>query len=1108
MTNRLKLIWKFLCRFQFLVAIVLFPEYSNAQSEYMKQAPSLPVPPSAYEFIKYGEVPVTEYTGLPSIKIPLYTMKNGDIEFPLELSYHAGGIRVSEEASNVGLGWSMSIGTVTQIVNDKDDFDDDMQRRRLNYYALGVPYRYLMFPYTYYSNNQTLSPELSNSTITKEAPVHTWITYIDYLVPVGDELQRDAAFFNAEMGATRDFVDNEPDVFKASFAGHYLEFVTDFSSGTNVFFKVLNKKNYTVYGGGTTWTIICPDGMTYRFGAVEEIKNELSHTTQLPNGSQNSYQDVNSRTWHLTKIESPNNRTITFIYGRTPAVRDLPSLSHKELYSDQGDEMGAPCDEKFTDVFLGELGQAQTGDVLLSGESYSRSLPFERSYLTSIDFQIGMVEVVNGEREDRPNDKRIDAIKVKSGLTTIKQFKFDYSYFVATESGPSLLRNSSIGSMPFDDLSLFASSQQTHRLKLLSITEDQIPPIQFFYDETELPKKTSFATDYWGFYNGKTTNTSFLPNPTHLGLSTNLGNTSNDRRPSLDHSRAGTLTGIKYPTGGRTEFDYELHQIDEHDIPTSDGMGLRVKSIKDFIGDEVKSHTSFSYQGGKAMTPLFLFGEYFFTGYLKTPCPSLDCAYTTPGLDIPYNVSFLAGSNYLASSMLGSGTFVGYDKVTKKILTNDAAENGEVSTWFYNSTDIVAADLKADLVLPARKNPSVPENGLIKKVEMRDWPQGTLIKETFNEYEYKITDVDFGLKYASAGEYGYSIPSTTYCQTWRNVKLVGYYPLYGGESILKWTETNEYRNGRKFSTRTTNTYYPDNQLETSQSINSKAETVVTKYYYPGSSADPVLQQLAGRNILNVPYRITTTRSGKKVSDVITTYKNFPGVGLIKPNFVTKQIGSLTPQTQITFHDYDIHGNILRYEMANGIQNSIVWGYDGSLPLAHVLGSTPSDIAYSGFEDPAVTGGWTYTNTFTSNAKTGTKGFIGGSVSKDHLSPGVYDVSFWARATDGGTGNLSGTGTLTITGSIWKLYTFKISITSVAEAVNLNFSNCIVDELRLHPEGSMMKTFTHNPLIGLEAQCDENNIPTFYEFDSSLRLKEIRDFNQDIIKAFKYGFKGE
>ena len=69
-----------------------------------------PQSPNVAALGRYGEYPVSTYTGVPSITIPIYDIKAGSIEVPIRLNYHAAGIKVSDVTSWVGLGWSLSAG--------------------------------------------------------------------------------------------------------------------------------------------------------------------------------------------------------------------------------------------------------------------------------------------------------------------------------------------------------------------------------------------------------------------------------------------------------------------------------------------------------------------------------------------------------------------------------------------------------------------------------------------------------------------------------------------------------------------------------------------------------------------------------------------------------------------------------------------------------------------------------------------------------------------------------------------------------------------------------------------------------------------------------------
>ena len=52
----------------------------------------------AVAFMKYGDYPVSLYTELVDITIPIYTVRTGRPEIPIELRYHASSLRYDDIA--------------------------------------------------------------------------------------------------------------------------------------------------------------------------------------------------------------------------------------------------------------------------------------------------------------------------------------------------------------------------------------------------------------------------------------------------------------------------------------------------------------------------------------------------------------------------------------------------------------------------------------------------------------------------------------------------------------------------------------------------------------------------------------------------------------------------------------------------------------------------------------------------------------------------------------------------------------------------------------------------------------------------------------------------
>ncbi|WP_379782696.1 hypothetical protein, partial [Flavobacterium salmonis] len=74
--------------------------------------------PNAAEFAKYADYPVSYYTGTPNTSIPIYEIDIDGYKLPISLNYHASGIRVDQEATWVGLGWSLDAGSrISRTIN-------------------------------------------------------------------------------------------------------------------------------------------------------------------------------------------------------------------------------------------------------------------------------------------------------------------------------------------------------------------------------------------------------------------------------------------------------------------------------------------------------------------------------------------------------------------------------------------------------------------------------------------------------------------------------------------------------------------------------------------------------------------------------------------------------------------------------------------------------------------------------------------------------------------------------------------------------------------------------------------------------------------------------
>lgn len=98
-----------------------------------------PSSPEASAFQKYGDIPVDITSGSQQISIPFTTLKVGNFSWPLSLSYHTNGVKVSEVSTITGLGWVLNAGGIIsqKLVGANDIAMQNLFEPYTNYLELG-----------------------------------------------------------------------------------------------------------------------------------------------------------------------------------------------------------------------------------------------------------------------------------------------------------------------------------------------------------------------------------------------------------------------------------------------------------------------------------------------------------------------------------------------------------------------------------------------------------------------------------------------------------------------------------------------------------------------------------------------------------------------------------------------------------------------------------------------------------------------------------------------------------------------------------------------------------------------------------------------------------
>lgn len=514
------------------------------QAQMVPNTPSpgnvVPPSPTAASLGKYGAIPVSTYTGIPNISVPVYTIQSGSLTLPISLSYHASGIRVSEEASWVGLGWSLfSGGTVTRSIRGLDDFHE----------LTGVGYPDYVFPLAI--------DEFNNYEPSSAAP---W-NELSFLRDVNAGIK-----------------DPEPDIFYYNFDGHSGRFtIAQRSNSADPYeFNIESQEKIKIelYQEGTdkVWIFTTIDGKKYRFKTPEKIKTysySISGIEPSPDLISSTSEPVKrTSTWYLDEMTAPDGNAIFFEYTAPSETGTVPCASRSEsrshlLYTQINGSYG--CSPESPSSHMYYTSHNVVFDVYLKRISFSNGqIVFETSARNDI-------KPISPTSLPQKLDKVLIYKKNGESFEQIKSVNFTYDYFMNFD--PNL--NYNIGNYSYN----YSKTYSSKRLKLLKVTEkngsSEMPPTSFEYITTnyaagDIPDKYSKSQDYWGYFNNalNTTVTDQFSSagsvstllPSYTDLERNVLYNGANRAPDNLQMQLGTLSKITYPTGGSTEFRYGINE--------------------------------------------------------------------------------------------------------------------------------------------------------------------------------------------------------------------------------------------------------------------------------------------------------------------------------------------------------------------------------------------------------------------------------------------------------------------------------------------------------------------------------------------------------------------
>jgi YD repeat-containing protein len=479
--------------------------------------------PTASGLGEYASVPVSMATGIPSISIPLTTITAGDISVPISLSYHSAGIKVTEYPGELGLGWSLNAGgVITRVVKGYQDELDELGTQSDSLYQgyWNWANRINNFNHTYWQDSQgQYDPDKFNS-------------------------------FLRQVAKNR--VDAEPDVYFyncGAYSGFFVidgqgEFVTFPDANIGIQYPVTDTK------GVVEFILTTEDGKQYKFADREFSRRETvgneSPNPLFPDMVQYPYDKSHTTAWYLSEISSPHTiQKVKFDYhqilGSANSIESIGSSTIVNKLRSAG--YTGPCTED--------------GWTITTSRSKSRVESYVRLFKVYVEngHQKEVLVQYQSDPDNFPLKYNIDRIEIENSNG---QGYYEYNFGYIDDTG-------SEGLLLLDYIQKEDAEGNTQ------------PKYEFTYELGISQVRQSVNRDFLGYPRpSRGTSSDHLIGVVDAGDDdTGIGNSMT---PDLSYTEAGVLHKIEYPTGGFTQFDYELNEAIVDGVSMEVG-GLRIKKI-------------------------------------------------------------------------------------------------------------------------------------------------------------------------------------------------------------------------------------------------------------------------------------------------------------------------------------------------------------------------------------------------------------------------------------------------------------------------------------------------------------------------------------------------
>ncbi len=478
----------------------------------------VPPSPTVAALMKFEEVPVSTYTGVPDISIPLFSdVGNHGLAFNLSLNYSPSSIKKDEKAGYTGLGWSLFAGgTISRTIR-------------------GIPDEGYYLPY---------STTLNTGSRRKIGIYHNYgdmeydnNNFYDVLLNIGDDTNYvtnypdnqivDRFLFEANEKQT---YDTKHDLYQFNFMGYTGRFIIEKKPNGSYEVSRLDKSNLIINynAADKTFKIRDTKGFLYVFD-VKDLSTS-SYFTSSQDISQNpdstlsggeSYADVESA-FHLSKVYFNNELVLEFIY-RDGYVRESQTVFNQTRNIPMEPSLNSLLSFAHTrtnpaEVIAGvlPLNVTNKNDVLIKTKKIEQIRLVGKAI---IDFELEFPNTnpAMNQSEASSNLHKIiirDWNPLYENTHIVKEYGLNYFFL--------------------------------HKMFLKEITEgigtNQILKYQLKYKDLNVDLST-LNTDYWGYYKAEDTYCESLE--------------TRNRETDKNYCSKDVLKQIIYPTKGSVVFDFE-----------------------------------------------------------------------------------------------------------------------------------------------------------------------------------------------------------------------------------------------------------------------------------------------------------------------------------------------------------------------------------------------------------------------------------------------------------------------------------------------------------------------------------------------------------------------